>query len=41
MCKLSVSQDYQYCQKCAYHKGLCAMCGKQILDTSKYKQSAA
>lgn len=24
---------------CAYKKGLCAICGKQILDTSRYKQS--
>lgn len=27
--------------RCAYAKGLCAMCGKQILDTKAYKQSAA
>ena len=26
---------------CAYKKGLCAICGKQILDTTKYKQSSA
>lgn len=25
---------------CAYKKGICAMCGKQVLDTSKYKQTA-
>jgi cysteine-rich PDZ-binding protein len=24
---------------CAYKKGLCARCGKQILDTKMYKQS--
>lgn len=24
---------------CAYKKGICAMCGKQVLDTSSYKQS--
>lgn len=25
---------------CAYKKGICAMCGKQVLDTSSYKQSS-
>ncbi|CAO3650974.1 unnamed protein product [Mucor hiemalis] len=25
---------------CAYKKGICALCGKQVLDTSSYKQSA-
>lgn len=34
-------QDGKYCHACAYAKGLCAMCGKQILDNVKtYKQSA-
>eukprot|EP00887_Chlorella_sp_A99_P007710 scaffold20.g7710.t1 len=41
VCKLSVAQNYQYCQKCAYAKGVCACCGKQILDTKNYKQSTA
>ncbi|GAA5921906.1 hypothetical protein JCM3775_003409 [Rhodotorula graminis] len=30
----------KYCQGCAYKKGACAMCGKQILDTSGYKMSS-
>ncbi|GAA5827384.1 hypothetical protein JCM3770_000546 [Rhodotorula araucariae] len=30
----------KYCQGCAYKKGLCAMCGKQILDVSGYKMSS-
>ena len=25
---------------CAYKKGICAMCGKQILDVKDYKQSS-
>ena len=29
-CKCSLQADYRYCQKCAYAKGLCAMCGKQV-----------
>jgi hypothetical protein len=29
-----------YCHNCAYSKGLCAMCGKQILDSKKYKMTA-
>ena len=28
-------------QGCAYQKGICAMCGKQILDVAGYKQSTA
>lgn len=41
ICKSSLPQDYTYCQKCAYARGVCAMCGKQVLDTKGYKQSAA
>ena len=29
-----------YCQECAYKKGICAMCGHKIIDTSKYRQSS-
>ncbi|BGP56992.1 hypothetical protein JCM8202_003498 [Rhodotorula sphaerocarpa] len=29
----------RYCQGCAYKKGACAMCGKEILDTKMYKQT--
>ncbi|KAK9759799.1 hypothetical protein K7432_016825, partial [Basidiobolus ranarum] len=43
-CKTCNSRMHQehatYCQNCAYKKGLCAMCGVQILDISKFKQSA-
>jgi len=39
VCKASLQPEYSYCQKCAYVKGLCAMCGKQVLDTKGYKQS--
>ncbi|KAI9293749.1 hypothetical protein K502DRAFT_305876 [Neoconidiobolus thromboides FSU 785] len=41
VCKASVHQTQaNYCQGCAYKKGICAMCGKQILDVSMYRQSA-
>jgi hypothetical protein len=30
---LHAAAAYKYCQGCSYQKGLCAMCGKQILDT--------
>ncbi|WFD34630.1 hypothetical protein MCUN1_001471 [Malassezia cuniculi] len=41
LCSQSVLQERaNYCQKCAYKKGLCAICGTQILDTSRYKQSS-
>ncbi|KAI8391389.1 cysteine-rich PDZ-binding protein-like protein [Radiomyces spectabilis] len=41
LCKTKVHQDKaNYCQACAYKKGICAMCGKQVLDTSAYKQSS-
>ena len=41
VCKSSLHQEAIYCQTCAYSKGLCAMCGKQILDTSSHKMSQA
>ncbi|KZV88213.1 hypothetical protein EXIGLDRAFT_619737 [Exidia glandulosa HHB12029] len=40
-CKQTVTQnDAKYCHGCAYKKGLCAICGKAILDTSMYTMSA-
>ncbi|EDO33267.1 predicted protein [Nematostella vectensis] len=42
ICKDTVHQAHSnYCQGCAYKKGICAMCGKKILDTSSYRQSSA
>nr|XP_031860479.1 uncharacterized protein CI109_004090 [Kwoniella shandongensis]KAA5527551.1 hypothetical protein CI109_004090 [Kwoniella shandongensis] len=39
-CKQSVQQNNATrCQKCAYKKGLCAICGNIVLDTSRYKQT--
>ncbi|KAJ1507696.1 hypothetical protein HMI54_003906 [Coelomomyces lativittatus] len=40
-CKQPVHlKEGKYCQQCAYKKGICAMCGIQILDTQRYKQSS-
>ncbi|KAK9714915.1 hypothetical protein RND81_06G130400 [Saponaria officinalis] len=39
ICKQQVHQNGKYCHTCAYSKGVCAMCGKQVLDTKHYKQS--
>lgn len=38
-CKSTLHQQGLYCHGCAYKKGLCAMCGKVILDIQNYKQS--
>eukprot|EP00761_Pharyngomonas_kirbyi_P000564 gb/GECH01000564.1/.p1 GENE.gb/GECH01000564.1/~~gb/GECH01000564.1/.p1 ORF type:complete len:108 (+),score=23.20 gb/GECH01000564.1/:1-324(+) len=40
LCKSVVYQDgMSYCHTCAYKRGICAMCGKEILGTKFYKQS--
>ncbi|XP_062502692.1 cysteine-rich PDZ-binding protein-like isoform X2 [Corticium candelabrum] len=41
ICKQNVHQPQaNYCQGCAYQKGICAMCGKQLLDVKNYKQTS-
>ncbi|KAI9016276.1 PDZ-binding protein [Phycomyces nitens] len=41
ICKAKLHQiKAHYCQACSYKKGICAMCGKQVLDTTNYKQSS-
>jgi cysteine-rich PDZ-binding protein len=43
-CRICQSKIHQekayYCTGCAYKKGICAMCGKKILSTKSYRQSA-
>uniref|UniRef100_T1GFK2 Cysteine-rich PDZ-binding protein n=1 Tax=Megaselia scalaris TaxID=36166 RepID=T1GFK2_MEGSC len=43
-CRICRSKVHQagshYCQSCAYKKGICAMCGKKLLDTKNYRQSS-
>jgi hypothetical protein len=38
-CKCKVEKDTKYCNKCAYAKGLCKMCGTKIISTQFYKMS--
>jgi len=41
ICKVTVHQvGSHYCQPCAYKIGICAMCGKKMIETKNYKQSA-
>ncbi|XP_049371024.1 uncharacterized protein LOC125835973 [Solanum verrucosum] len=37
--KQQVHQDAKYCHTRAYSKGVCAMCGNEVLDTKLYKQN--
>ncbi|PCH36337.1 hypothetical protein WOLCODRAFT_134203, partial [Wolfiporia cocos MD-104 SS10] len=40
-CKSSVTQNKaKYCHGCAYKRGVCAICGKQVLDTTGYAMSS-
>lgn len=32
VCRSTLHQEGIYCQACAYQKGLCAMCGKQVRE---------
>ncbi|CAK9818564.1 Cysteine-rich PDZ-binding protein [Anthophora plagiata] len=41
ICRQKVHQvGSHYCQSCAYKKAICAMCGKKLMSTKNYKQSA-
>ncbi|TMW64274.1 hypothetical protein Poli38472_012896 [Pythium oligandrum] len=39
ICKGKVAQRAYYCNQCAYKKGICAMCGRKVVDTKKFKMS--
>jgi ABC-type bacteriocin/lantibiotic exporter with double-glycine peptidase domain len=40
LCKTRLHQkNSNYCQKCAFDKGICAMCGVKMIDVSMYKNS--
>jgi len=39
ICSAKIATYAHYCQKCSYVKGICSMCGKQILDVKMYKQT--
>ncbi|XP_013390429.1 cysteine-rich PDZ-binding protein [Lingula anatina] len=41
ICKQSVHQaGSHYCQGCAYKLGICAMCGKKVIETKNYRQTS-
>merc|ERR1711935_806320 len=40
ICRTKVhSSGHNFCQECAYKKGICGRCGVKILKTKNYKQS--
>ncbi|KAF8315342.1 hypothetical protein DL93DRAFT_2057198 [Clavulina sp. PMI_390] len=40
-CKSPTTQNgAKYCHGCAFKKGICSICGKQILDTKGYAMSS-
>lgn len=41
ICKQKVAQDAHYCQDCAHHNGICAMCGKRVDDLRFDRRSLA
>jgi hypothetical protein len=36
VCKKQLAAGGKWCQECAHVRGICYICGKQILDTSMY-----
>jgi len=36
-CKKSMHQEGQYCSACAHQQGLCAICGKKMVDVSAFR----
>ena len=41
ICGQSVHQpEAHYCQACAFKKGICAMCGVRLVNTTNYNQCA-
>jgi cysteine-rich PDZ-binding protein len=39
ICKTKTQFGYNFCNNCAHKKGLCTMCGKKVIDTSKHVMS--
>uniref|UniRef100_K3X4G6 Cysteine-rich PDZ-binding protein n=1 Tax=Globisporangium ultimum (strain ATCC 200006 / CBS 805.95 / DAOM BR144) TaxID=431595 RepID=K3X4G6_GLOUD len=40
ICKCKAGQHCHYCNQCAYKKGICAMCGRKVLDTKEFNMSS-
>ena len=41
ICKQKTAQDAHYCQQCAFHHGICAMCGVKIADLRYARRGGA
>jgi cysteine-rich PDZ-binding protein len=39
LCKAKVLAHMHYCNNCSYKRGICAGCGKKVIDVSSYKMS--
>jgi hypothetical protein len=39
ICKTGITAVYNYCQKCAYAKGICSICGVKMFDVKQYKMT--
>lgn len=39
ICRTKVQAQMHYCNDCAHKRGICAMCGKKVVDTSSYKMT--
>ena len=39
ICKSKTQPPHNFCNDCSHKKGLCSMCGKKVVDTSKHNMS--
>ena len=39
ICKSKTQVNMNFCNDCAHKKGICAMCGKKVVDTSMHKMT--
>ena len=39
ICRSKIQSNMFYCNDCAHQKGICTMCGKKVIDTSKHRMS--
>ena len=39
ICKSKTQMSMNFCNDCAHKKGICAMCGKKVVDTSMHKMT--
>ena len=39
LCQSKIQKSMHYCNDCAHKKGICTMCGKKVIDTTRYRMS--